>query len=79
MNIHEIIIEVLKAARDKGANLDNEWGIEGIATEIYDMYCSGERITSYISSGYLDDIKDHWEDKPLNDYETSCIWNMKNW
>ena len=67
MNIYEIIIEVLKAARDKGASLDNDWEIEDIATEIYDMYYSSEMITSYISSGYMEDIKDYWEDKPLND------------
>lgn len=67
MNIYEIIIEVLKAARDKGASLDNDWEIEDIATEIYDMYYSSEMITSYISSGYIEDIKDYWEDKPLND------------
>jgi hypothetical protein len=67
MNIYEIIIEVLKAARDKGASLDNDWELEDIATEIYDMYYSSEMITSYISSGYMEDIKDYWEDKPLND------------
>ena len=67
MNIYEIIIEVLKAARDKGASLDNDWEIEDIATEIYDMYYSSEMITSYISSGYIEDIKDYWEEKPLND------------
>ena len=67
MNIYEIIIEVLKAARDKGASLDNDWEIEDIATEIYDMYYSSELITSYISSGYMEDLKDYWEEKPLND------------
>ena len=67
MNIYEIIIEVLKAARDKGASLDNDWEIEDIATEIYDMYYSSEMITSYISSGYMEDPKDYWEEKPLND------------
>tara|TARA_R110000824_G_scaffold83269_2_gene208442 strand:+ start:2015 stop:2218 length:204 start_codon:yes stop_codon:yes gene_type:complete len=67
MNIYEIIIEVLKAARDKGASLDNDWEIEDIATEIYDMYYSSEMITSYISSGYMEDLKDYWEEKPLND------------
>jgi len=67
MNIYEIIIEVLKAARDKGVSLDNDWELEDIATEIYDMYYSSEMITSYISSGYMEDIKDYWEDKPLND------------
>ena len=67
MNLYEIIIEVLKAARDKGASLDNDWEIEDIATEIYDMYYSSELITSYISSGYMEDLKDYWEEKPLND------------
>jgi hypothetical protein len=67
MNLYEIIIEVLKAARDKGVSLDNDWELEDIATEIYDMYYSSEMITSYISSGYMEDIKDYWEDKPLND------------
>ena len=67
MNIYEIIIEVLKAARDKGASLDNDWEIEDIATEIYYMYYSSEMITSYISSGYMEDLKDYWEEKPLND------------
>ena len=67
MNIYEIIIEVLKAARDKGASLDIDWEIEDIATEIYDMYYSSEMITSYISSGYMEDLKDYWEEKPLND------------
>ena len=60
-------MEVLKAARDKGVSLDNDWELEDIATEIYDMYYSSEMITSYISSGYMEDIKDYWEDKPLND------------
>ena len=36
MNLYEIIIEVLKAARDKEVSLDNDW-------------------------------------------ETSCIWNIKKW
>jgi len=67
MNLYEIIMEVLKAARDKGVSLDNDWELEDIATEIYDMYYSSEMITSYISSGYMEDIKDYWEDKPLND------------
>jgi hypothetical protein len=67
MNLYEIIIEVLKAARDKGVSLDNDWELEDIATEIYDMYYSSEMITSYISSGYMEDIKDYWEDKRLND------------
>ena len=67
MNLYEIIIEVLKAARDKGVSLDNDWELEDIATEIYDMYYSSEMITSYISSGYMEDLKDYWEDKPLND------------
>lgn len=60
-------MEVLKAARDKGVSLDNDWELEDIATEIYDMYYSSEMITSYISSGYMEDIKDYWEDKRLND------------
>jgi hypothetical protein len=67
MNLYEIIMEVLKAARDKGVSLDNDWELEDVATEIYDMYYSSEMITSYISSGYIEDIKDYWEDKPLND------------
>tara|TARA_R100000781_G_scaffold104871_1_gene68639 strand:+ start:277 stop:480 length:204 start_codon:yes stop_codon:yes gene_type:complete len=67
MNLYEIIMEVLKAARDKGVSLDNDWELEDVATEIYDMYYSSEMITSYISSGYMEDIKDYWEDKPLND------------
>jgi len=67
MNLYEIIMEVLKAARDKGISLDNDWELEDVATEIYDMYYSSEMITSYISSGYMEDIKDYWEDKPLND------------
>jgi|TARA_R100000995_G_C3455626_1_gene110419 hypothetical protein len=67
MNLYEIIMEVLKAARDKGVSLDNDWELEDIATEIYDMYYSSEMITSYISSGYMEDLKDYWEDKPLND------------
>ena len=60
-------MEVLKAARDKKVSLDNDWELEDIATEIYDMYYSSEMITSYISSGYMEDLKDYWEDKPLND------------
>ena len=60
-------MEVLKAARDKRVSLDNDWELEDIATEIYDMYYSSEMITSYISSGYMEDLKDYWEDKPLND------------
>ena len=67
MNLYEIIMEVLKAARDKRVSLDNDWELEDVATEIYDMYYSSEMITSYISSGYMEDIKDYWEDKPLND------------
>ena len=67
MNLYEIIMEVLKAARDKGVSLDNDWELEDVATEIYDMYYSSEMITSYISSGYMEDLKDYWEDKPLND------------
>ena len=72
-------MEVLKAARDKGVSLDNDWELEDIATEIYDMYYSSEMITSYISSGYMEDLKDYWEDKPLNNQETSCIWDIEKW
>lgn len=67
MNLYEIIIEVLKAARDKEVSLDNDWEREDIATEIYDMYYSSEMISNYISSGYIEDFNDYWEDKPLND------------
>jgi len=67
MNLYEIIIAVLKAARDKNLSLDNDWELEDIATEIYDMYYSSEMITGYLSSGYIEDIKDYWEERPLND------------
>ena len=55
MNIYEIIIEVLKAARDKGASLDNDWEIEDIATEIYDMYYRDE-ITQDVAARLLDKL-----------------------
>jgi len=67
MNLYEIIIEVLKAAKEKGVSLENDWEIEDIATEIYDMFYSSEMITSYISSGYLEDFKDYWEEPKVND------------
>tara|TARA_R100000329_G_scaffold25696_1_gene24199 strand:+ start:1549 stop:1752 length:204 start_codon:yes stop_codon:yes gene_type:complete len=67
MNLYEIIIEVLKAAKEKGVSLENDWEREDIATEIYDMFYSSEMITSYISSGYLEDLKDYWEEPNIND------------
>jgi|TARA_R100001082_G_C4256474_1_gene113718 hypothetical protein len=67
MNLYEIIIEVLKAAKEKGVSLENDWEREDIATEIYDMFYSSEMITSYISSGYLEDFKDYWEEPKVND------------
>lgn len=67
MNLYEIIIEVLKAAKEKGVSLENDWEREDIATEIYDMFYSSEMITSYISSGYLEDFKDYWEEPKIND------------
>ena len=67
MNLYEIIIEVLRAAKEKGVSLENDWEIEDIATEIYDMFYSSEMITTYISSGYLEDLKDYWEEPKIND------------
>ena len=67
MNLYEIIIEVLRAAKEKGVSLENNWEREDIATEIYDMFYSSEMISSYISTEYVEDIKDYWEDKSLND------------
>ncbi len=67
MNLYEIIIEVLRAAKEKGVSLENDWEREDIATEIYDMFYSSEMITSYISSGYLEDLKDYWEEPKIND------------
>ena len=67
MNLYEIIIEVLKAAKEKGVSLENDWEREDIATEIYDMFYSSEMNTSYISSGYLEDLKDYWEEPNIND------------
>ena len=67
MNLYEIIIEVLRAAKEKGVSLENDWEREDIATEIYDMFYSSEMITSYISSGYLEDFKDYWEEPKVND------------
>jgi hypothetical protein len=67
MNLYEIIIEVLRAAKEKGVSLENDWEREDIATEIYDMFYSSEMITSYISSGYLEDLKDYWEEPNIND------------
>ncbi len=60
-------MEVLKAAKEKGVSLENDWEIEDIATEIYDMFYSSEIIGSYISNGYIEDLKDYWEDNNLND------------
>ena len=60
-------MEVLKAARDKGVSLDNDWELEDIATEIYDMYYSSEMITSYLGSGQMETINDYWEEKNIND------------
>ena len=67
MNLYEIIMEVLKAARDKKVSLDNDWELEDIATEIYDMYYSSEMITSYLGSGQMETINDYWEEKNIND------------
>ncbi len=67
MNLYEIIIEVLRAAKEKGVSLENDWEREDIATEIYDMFYSSEMITTYISSGYLEDLKDYWEEPKIND------------
>ncbi len=67
MNLYEIIIEVLRAAKEKGVSLENDWEREDIATEIYDMFYSSEMITTYISSGYLEDLKDYWEEPNIND------------
>ena len=67
MNLYEIIIEVLRAAKEKGVSLENDWEREDIATEIYDMFYSSEMITTYISSGYLEDLKDNWEEPKIND------------
>lgn len=60
-------MEVLKAARDKKVSLDNDWELEDIATEIYDMYYSSEMITSYLGSGQMETINDYWEEKNIND------------
>ena len=60
-------MEVLKAARDKKVSLDNDWELEDIATEIYDMYYSSEMITSYLGSGQMERINDYWEEKNIND------------
>ena len=67
MNLYEIIMEVLKAARDKKVSLDNDWELEDIATEIYDMYYSSEMITSYLGSCQMETINDYWEEKNIND------------
>ena len=60
-------MEVLKAARDKKVSLDNDWELEDIATEIYDMYYSSEMITSYLGSGQMETINDYCEEKNIND------------
>ena len=60
-------MEVLKAARDKKVSLDNDWELEEIATEIYDMYYSSEMITTYMGSGQMETINDYWEEKNIND------------
>jgi len=67
MNLYEIIIEVLKVAKEKGVSLENDWEREDIATEIYDMFYSSEIIGNYISNGYIEDLKDYWEENNLND------------
>ena len=61
MNLYEIVIEVLEHADDNGMSISNDMSKQSIATEIYELFYDSQVYSSYIDSGYMQDVSDYWQ------------------
>tara|TARA_R100001129_G_scaffold52_1_gene91 strand:- start:12609 stop:12821 length:213 start_codon:yes stop_codon:yes gene_type:complete len=61
MNLYEIVMEVLEHADDNGMSIKDDMSKQSIATEIYELFYESQVYSSFIDSGYMNDLSDYWQ------------------
>ena len=54
-------MEVLEHADDNGMSINDDMSKQSIATEIYELFYESQVYSSFIDSGYINDLSDYWQ------------------